>query len=146
MLDRLLGLLGGTAPAAREQPTEQLAVALLLLELARADFDFAEVEQARIRELLAQRYQLEPAQVDELMRQAQGAGREAVSLFDYVRTLNARLQPADKYPLIEMLWQVAYADGRLDPHEEHLLRKLAGLLYIPEADFIRAKLAAGEKP
>ncbi len=144
MLDRMLKLLGGTAPAAREQPGEQLAVALLLMELARADFDFAQVERQRIGELLAQRYALDPAQLQALMDQAQGAGRQAVSLFDYTQALNDRFDAAGKYQLMEMLWQVAWADGRLDPNEEHLLRKLAGLLYVPEADYIRAKLAVGE--
>ncbi|HZR36251.1 MAG TPA: TerB family tellurite resistance protein [Nevskia sp.] len=146
MLDRLLGLLGGGAPAAREQPSEQLSVALLLLELARSDFDFAEVEQARIRELLGRRYGLGPEQLQDLMERAQGAEREAVSLYDYVRTINERFDPAGKYQLMEMLWQVAWADGRLDPHEEHLLRKLAGLLYVSDADYIRAKLAVMEGP
>ncbi|MBV8063384.1 MAG: TerB family tellurite resistance protein [Nevskia sp.] len=141
MLDRLLGLLGAAGGPAREPPSEQLSVALLLLELARSDFEFPEVERARIRELLAQRYGLDPAQTQALVEQAQGAGREAVSLYDYVRTLNQRLDPAAKYRVMEMLWQVAWADGRLDPNEEYLLRKLAGLLYIPEGDYIRAKLA-----
>jgi uncharacterized tellurite resistance protein B-like protein len=140
MLDRLLGLLSA-GPAAREQPSEQLSVALLLMELGRADFDFAEVEERRIRELLARRYQLDAAQLDGLMAQAQGAGRNAVSLYDYTRAINERFDHAGKYELMEMLWQVAWADGRLDPNEEYLLRKLAGLLNIPEPDYIRAKLA-----
>jgi uncharacterized tellurite resistance protein B-like protein len=80
------------------------------------------------------------------MERAQGAEREAVSLYDYVRTINERFDPAGKYQLMEMLWQVAWADGRLDPHEEHLLRKLAGLLYVSDADYIRAKLAVMEGP
>lgn len=143
MLDRLLGLLGGADT--REPPSEELSVALLLLELGRADFEFAEVERQRILKLLGQRYGLDPAQAQALLLQAQGAGREAVSLYDYARTLNARFDAAAKYQLMEMLWQVAWADGRLDPNEEYLLRKLAGLLYIPDADYIRAKLAVMEQ-
>src|SRR5882672_934494 len=114
MLDRLLSLLGGTTPTAREVPSEQLAVALLLLELARSDFDFPEVERVKIRDLLAQRYQLDAAQADVLLQQAQATTQEAVSLYDYVKALNDRLDPAGKLALMEMLWQVAYADGRLD--------------------------------
>lgn len=144
MLDRMLKALGGGTATPNEPPSEQLSVALLLLELARSDFDFAEVEQQRIRELLAQRYGLELQQVQALMDQAQGAGRAAVSLYDYTRAINQRFDSAAKYQLMEMLWQVAWADGRLDPNEEHLLRKLAGLLYVPEADYIRAKLAVSE--
>jgi uncharacterized tellurite resistance protein B-like protein len=144
MIERLLGLLGAAAEA-REPPSEQLSVALLLLELAHADFEFAQIEQERIRELLAQRYQLDPAQLEALMEQAQGVGRQAVSLYDYARTINQRFDAAAKYQLMEMLWQVAWADGRLDPNEEYLLRKLAVLLYIPDADYIRAKLAVMEE-
>lgn len=141
MLDRLLSLLGGPGTPAREAPSEELAVALLLLELARSDFDFPEVERLKIRDLLAQRYQLEQAQAEALMQQAQATEQKAVSLYDYVQALNARLDAAAKRELMQMLWQVAYADGRLDKYEESLLRKLAGLLYVPDADYIRAKLS-----
>ena len=141
MLDRLLGLLGGGTAPAREEPSEQLAVALLLLELARSDFDVPEVEINKIRDLLAQRYQLDPAQAEALLQQAQATEQEAVSLFDYVKTLNARLDNTAKREVMQMLWQVAYADGRLDKYEESLLRKLAGLLYVSDEDYIRAKLS-----
>jgi len=141
MFDRLLGLLGGTATPAREAPSEQLAVALLLLELARSDFDIPEVESNKIRDLLAQRYQLDLAQAEALLQQAQATEQEAVSLYDYVQALNTRLDSAAKREIMEMLWQVAYADGRLDKYEESLLRKLAGLLYVSDEDYIRAKLS-----
>ncbi len=59
-----------------------------------------------------------------------------------MQTLNARLDRPGKRELMDMLWQVAYADGRLDKHEEHLLRKLAALLYVSDEDYIKAKLAA----
>ena len=141
MFDRLLGLLGGGTIPAREAPSEQLAVALLLLELARSDFDVPEVEINKVRDLLAQRYQLDPAQAEALLQQAQATEQEAVSLFDYVKTLNARLDNTAKREVMQMLWQVAYADGRLDKYEESLLRKLAGLLYVSDEDYIRAKLS-----
>jgi len=141
MLDRLLGLLGGGTTPAREEPSEQLAVALLLLELARSDFDVPEVEINKIRDLLAQRYQLDPAQAEALLQQAQATEQESVSLYDYVRALNARLDNTAKREVMQMLWQVAYADGRLDKYEESLLRKLAGLLYVSDEDYIRAKLS-----
>jgi uncharacterized tellurite resistance protein B-like protein len=130
-------------PAPRQAPSEQLSVALLLMELARADYEMPQVELERIRELLARRYQLDAAQTAALCEQGQANDREAVSLYDYVQALNARLEPAGKRELMDMLWEVAYADGRLDPQEEHLLRKLAGLLYVSDEDYIKAKLTAG---
>ena len=141
MLDRLLGLLGGPAASNPQPPSEQLAVALLLLELARSDFEFPEVERIKIRDLLAQRYQLDSAEAEALMQQAQTTEQKAVSLYDYVKTLNQRLDAAAKGEVMRMLWQVAYADGRLDKYEESLLRKLAGLLYLSDAEYIRAKLS-----
>ncbi len=140
MFDRLRHLLAGPAPEALK-PDETLSAALLLTELARADLEVAEVEQAKIRELLAARYALDDAALDRLLDEARTRGEQAVSLYDYVQALNARLDPAAKSELMTMLWQVAYADGRLDPYEEHLLRRLAGMLYVTDAEFIRTKLA-----
>lgn len=142
MLNRLKEWLGASAPADRA-PSEALSTALLLLELARSDFDVAEAEQQRIRELLARRYALAPEALDQLLDEARRRSAESVSLHEYVQTLNAGLDDAGKRALIGMLWQVAYADGRIDKYEEHLLRRLADLLHLPMADYIQAKLEAG---
>jgi uncharacterized tellurite resistance protein B-like protein len=144
MLDRLKALFQGPPPKA--PPSEALSTALLLVELARADFEIAEAERGRIVELLAQRFGLTADQAAALFEQARDQAREAVSLYDYVARLNSTLRPADKGVLIGMLWQVAYADGRVDQYEEHLLRKLAELLYVSQEDYIRGKLqAAGQR-
>jgi uncharacterized tellurite resistance protein B-like protein len=139
MFDRLKSLLADPG-ASIEKPDETLSAALLLTELARADLEFAEVEQAKIRELLAARYRLDDVAVDRLIAEARTKGESAVSLYDYVQTLNARLDPCGKADLMTMLWQVAYADGRLDKYEESLLRRIAGMLYVTDAEFIRTKL------
>lgn len=140
MFDRLRSLLAGPA-GGEERPDETLSTALLLLELARADLDVAEVEQLKIRELLAARYGLDDAALDRLLAEARARGEQAVSLYDFVQALNARLDPAGKSELMTMLWEVAYADGRLDKYEESLLRRLAGMLYVTDAEFIRTKLS-----
>lgn len=141
LIDRLRELFA-TPSSRREPPSEALATALLLLELARADFDVAEVEQRRIRELLASRYALDEAALDRLLEEARGSAERAVSLHDYVNTLNAALDADGKRTLIEMLWQVAYADGHVDKYEEHLLRRLCDLLYVPMPDYVQARIAA----
>ena len=143
MFERLKALLAGPPP--KEPPSQALSTALLLVELARSDFDIAEAERDRILDLLARHFGLGPEQAAALFEEAHDRAREAVSLYDYVAGLNSTLGPADKGQLIEMLWQVAYADGRIDQYEEHLLRKLAELLYVSQEDYIRAKLkAAGQ--
>ncbi len=143
MLERLKALFAGSEP---EPPSEALSTALLLVELARADFNVADEERARIVELLAARFGLGPDQASALFEEARRQAGVAVSLHEYIQRLNSTLGPADKGQLIEMLWQVAYADGRVDQYEEHLLRKLAELLYVSQEDYIRAKLKAAGKP
>jgi uncharacterized tellurite resistance protein B-like protein len=145
MFDRLRSLLSEGAASGRAAPSQALSTAFLLMELARADFEIAEVERERVRALLAQHFSLEPSAVEQLMRDAEAEVEHAVSLHDYLKTLNADLDAAGKRRLIEMLWQVAYADSRLDKYEEQLLRKLADLLNIPEKDFIGAKLGVLER-
>jgi uncharacterized tellurite resistance protein B-like protein len=143
MFESLKALFSGAEP---EPPSPALSTALLLVELARADFNVAEEERARIVELLAARFGLAAEQASALYDEARSQAGRAVSLHEYLRALNSTLGPADKGQLIEMLWQVAYADGRVDQYEEHLLRKLADLLYVSQEDYIRAKLKAAGKP
>ena len=139
MLNRLKSLLG--SPESPKPPSEALSTALLLLELARADFAFEAPELARIRELLQARYGLDGAALDTLLAEAGDQARQSVSLHGYVGALNGRLDADGKRELITMLWQVAWADGRIDKYEEHLLRRLVDLLHIPMADYIRAREA-----
>ena len=143
MLRALRRLFGRPQEAAA--PSGALSTALLLVELARADFEIAGVESSRIVELLSAHFGLDAAQARDLFDQARKSAGEAVSLHDYVTVLNSRLGPADKGKLIELLWRVAYADGRVDKYEEHLLRRLAELLYVSQEDYIRAKLRAADE-
>ena len=138
--DILKHLRGGSGEG--ESPAEALSTALLLIELARADFDFDDSEHDAIVASLAQRYALTRADAERLLQEARDHAREVVSLYDYVKSLNVSLDGSGKRWLMETLWRVAHADGRVDKYEEQLLRKLAGLLFISEDDYVRAKLAA----
>ncbi len=119
---------------------EHLAVALLLAELARADNRVGACEEAVIARLLAERFGLQETEAQALMARAAVHDEKAISLYEYVQALNARLEYPERCEVIEMLWAVAWADGVLDPLEEHRLRKIAGLLYVSDGDFVRAKL------
>lgn len=140
VLSRLRDLL--VPKPAEKAPSEALSTALLLLELAGSDFDTDDAELARIGSLLCQHYGLDGAALDQLLTEARSRARQSVSLHDYVQTLNHSLDADGKRRLIAMLWQVALADGRIDKYEEHLLRRLVDLLYIPMADYIQAREAA----
>ena len=135
-------LLGGKAyaeTATSPEERQQLALASLLVEMARADFDASEDEHERITELLASHFELSLDESEQLVKKAQEAADSAVSLFDFTRALHESLDADQKQTVIRLLWEVAHADDRLDKYEDYLVRKVAELLYVPHSDVIRIK-------
>lgn len=135
------------APGADDDPEHRrnLAAAALLIEVARADFEFDDDEQRAIETLLEQTLHLTSEEIAELVRLAHDESRDATSLHQFTRLVNESHSLDDKKRLMEALWRVAYADGRLDKYEEQLLRRIADLLHLRHAEFMRAKhSAAGE--
>lgn len=117
-----------------------LATAALLIELARADFSESSAEIAAIRQILGRRFGLSEQAVDELLVKAMHRADRAVSLHEFTHRLNTQLPEAEKLAIVEMLWQVSNADGHIDKHEEHLIRRIAGLLHVSDRDRVRLKL------
>ena len=144
MFEHLRGLLREKRETTSPEDEQRLAAAVLLLEVARADFEQQPAEQAALRKGLAREFSVSEAALEVLLTQADARAKQSVSLFDFVQTLNRTMSPDQKRDLLKLLWEVAHADGRIDPHEEALLRRIADLLYLSHADFIRGKLAAGE--
>jgi uncharacterized tellurite resistance protein B-like protein len=131
----------GQAPAERIAVSPKLAVAQLLMEMARADYAADASELTMVRDLLTRAYELNSEELDALLEEAGEHMSRSVSLYDVVAALNEALGHEERRNLLGMLWRVAYADGTLDKYEEALLRKLSDLLFIPHSDFIREKLA-----
>ena len=128
----------------REDPQHaaKLAAAALLMETARADFSVSAEERQAAARALQQEFSLSAEETAALMTRAEGEGKRAPDYFQFTSLLNRTFTPAQKIRLIEHLWQVAYADRRLDKYEDHLVRKIADLLYVSHRDFIGAKLKA----
>ncbi len=118
------------------------AAAVLLLELARADHEHHPAERAALRAGLASEFQVPEPTLDALLAEAAAQAQASVSLFDFVQTLNRAMDQDEKRALLGLLWRVAYADGKIEANEEHLLRRLSDLLHLSHADFIRARHAA----
>ncbi|MEH6568195.1 MAG: TerB family tellurite resistance protein [Halioglobus sp.] len=145
MLIKTLKALFDTPDEANQQSSEQRmqrAAAALLIETARADFTQDGKEEAALAQLLIDNLSLEPADVQQLIEQAGGQVDEATSLYEFTREINDHYGADEKRQLIEMMWKVAYADGRLDKYEEHLIRQVAELTYVSHQDYIRCKLGA----
>jgi uncharacterized tellurite resistance protein B-like protein len=143
MLMHLKKIFGVDPPVAgmlEEREPFELATAALLVELARSDFSESPAELEAIRHLLQRRFALSDSALDTLIADAMRRADRAVSLHEFTHRLNQELPEAEKLAIVEMLWRVSHADGRIDKHEEQLVQRIAGLLHISDRDRVRLKL------
>lgn len=126
-------------------PDLRLSVAVLLLEAARQDDNFDARERAVILKLLATRFALSPGECERLIAEAQSHADELVQLHGHTSAIAAQMTPAERIGLIEMLWDVAYADGVLDPEEDLLIRRVAGLIYVGDRERVLARQRAAAR-
>ena len=131
-----------TAPdtATVERDELETAVAVLLIEAARRDDTFDGVERSKIEQLLAHKFELSPEATRQLLAEAEATADRTSQLYPFTRMAVERMSPEQRVRLIEMLWEVAYADGILDPEEDALVRRIAGLIYVSDADRVGARL------
>jgi uncharacterized tellurite resistance protein B-like protein len=125
-------------PADREHAL-RIATALLLIEVARADFENDLAEGAAVVAEIRQFFSLDEAEARLLVSEAQSQADHAVSLQSFTRRLVEELSEAEKHAVVEMLWRVALADRRLDKHEDYVVRQVADLLYVKQTDLIRIR-------
>jgi uncharacterized tellurite resistance protein B-like protein len=119
--------------------TLRIATATLLLEVVRADFEIGRIEMNEVRQVLAAQFNLSKQELEQLIREADEHADRLVSLQHITRQLNENLSETEKIRVIEMMWQVVFADGNLDHYEEHLIRQVSDLLYLPHSEFIKAR-------
>ena len=137
-----------TAPAAAPADADhllQLATAVLLVEVMRADAEMPEAEKAAVLAGLREHFALADDELERLYELAQRASREATDFFGFTSRLNERFDAAQKRRIVEHLWRVAYADGRLGAHEQHVMWRIADLLHVPQRDYIAAKQGARDE-
>jgi len=140
--DFLATIITPTSEESRPEHTLQLATAVLLIEVMQSDAESTKEEQATVLNILKERFHLPDAEVAQLSALGHSAVKSANDYHQFTSLINRELNPAEKIRIIEYMWQVAYADRQISAHENHLMRKMADLLYIPHADYITAKLRA----
>jgi uncharacterized tellurite resistance protein B-like protein len=136
MLDQVIGLLTGRRPADVAGPNGELRVciAALLVEAARMDDRFSATERSTIERLLAERFALSPTETASLLRSAEEAVAHSAQLLGFTEGVVREVAIEDRVRIVEMLWEVAYADGVLSPEEDALLRRVAGLIHVPDRE------------
>lgn len=120
------------------------AAALLLAEVARVDHDVKDIDLIAAREGLRQLFALSPDESTALLDHAGRPENRPTSYHGIVSLLNRNLSAEEKVNLIEQMWRVAQIDHEIDMYEDHLVRKIADLLYVPHREFIAAKLRTSQ--
>ncbi len=124
----------------RKSHSLELAASVILLETAAMDDDIAEAEMSQITEILQKHFKLDGVEAAEVIDAARNVRDGAVDLHQFTQIINENCSKDRKVQLIESIWQVIYADGRLDKYEDYFVHKLAGLLHVDHKDLITAKL------
>ena len=137
MIDRIKTLLrgpdmSGNAPVEAEAP--KLAAAALLVEAACMDGHFDGDERDAVCAALGAHFGLSDAEADTLIEQAEAVHHEATDLHRFTRAINDRYDHDDRLAVMEMMWEVVYADGRLHAYEANLIRRVGGLLHITDRE------------
>ncbi|MDA9989345.1 TerB family tellurite resistance protein [Paracoccaceae bacterium] len=144
MFANLLKTLLGPEPKDLTPSDARLAIAALLVRVARSDNDYAAAEIEKIDRMLATRYELNAAQSVDLRKQGEELEKEAPDTVRFTRAIKDSVPYVDRVSVIEALWQIALADGERDIEEDALLRLVANLLGISDVESasVRKRIAA----
>ncbi len=118
------------------------AATALLIEAASADNHFSQSELQQIEHTLATVLKIDVSQIEQTLQTAQENLDHATCLHEITSVINSNWDNKAKNDLMEALWKVVLTDQRIDPNEQHLMRKIKGLLHIPQSDYIAAKIRA----
>jgi len=118
----------------------QVATCALLLEVANSDDEFSDIERDNIIQILEKDFELSDEYAKELMELSDKEREESIDLWHFTNLINEHYSIEEKIRIIEMVWKVIYADGKLDKYEDHLAHKLSNLLKLTHEQLIDAKL------
>ena len=122
-----------------EQHQLRLATAALLIEMMQQDNDVHENEYQAVMLALQEKFDLTKSETKDLIELAHEEVRAATDYHQFTRLIAKQFSQAKKIKVIEYLWMIAYSDGHLDRYEEHMVRRIADLIYVSHADFMQAK-------
>ena len=144
LFDSLLPAAAGTAAPTAEH-TLQLATAVMLVEVMRADTSFHADERRLVLAALRDKFQLADDEAQRLAELAEVTAKQATDLFAFTSCINERFDMPQKLRMVEHMWRVAYADGHLSEHERHVLWRIADLLHVPQGAYVNARMRAEQQ-
>ena len=123
-----------------EQHQLRLATAALLIEMMQQDDEVHEKEYQAIMLALQKKFDLSESETKDLIELAHEEAQAATDYHQFTSLIAKQFSQPQKIKVIEYLWMIAYADGQLDRYEEHMVRRIADLIYVSHVDFMQAKL------
>jgi uncharacterized tellurite resistance protein B-like protein len=151
MLDSLKNFIsdlagGNKHPARFEENDYRLAAAALLVHAASIDGKETGAERDKLRAVLKARFSLDDAATDELIDVGTAAEHEAVDLYHFTSLINRTLDEAGRLGIVEMMWEIVFADGKINEFEDNLIWRTADLLCVSSRDRIALRQrVAGER-
>jgi len=126
-------------PQPRDELTIEIACAVLLCEVVRADGHLDQQEKIKLSSLLVQQFSLEVDEVNDIVNKALLLSEHATDFYQFTSKLNQYYSIEERIKIVELLWVLAYADGELASIEEHIIRKIADLLHLRHSEYIKTK-------
>lgn len=118
----------------------EIAACVVLVEVAESDSECTEDEIGHVLETMKSTFNLSREHAEEIIELAREARNKSVDLWQFTNQINQSFNHLEKIKLLEAVWQVIYADGRIDKHEDYLVHKLANLLRLQHKELIDAKI------
>lgn len=134
MLEKLLSLLVPSQASTSGEEGLSQATAILLAEAGMMDGAIGEDERQAILRLLGQRFSLSEDAAQAVFARAETAVKDGTELYSHSKIVKDALSYEERLDIIEMLWEVVYADGHLHDYEANLMRRLNRLLYVEDVD------------
>ena len=123
----------------------QVATSALLIEIAKADGDFSEDERKRVIDLMKEQFNLDEKCVNELLELSEQKVKDSISVYEFSSVINENFTQHEKLNLLKNLWRIIYEDGKLDSHEDRLIKIIGSTLNLEHKDVIGAKLFVKEE-
>ncbi len=137
----LNSLLSEPSPAEPEKfDRTHIATCVILLEIAKSDFEFSSVEEDTTKAILQNEFSIPEEALEAMMRIAGEKREESVDLWEFTNLINQKYSREEKIKIIESAWKIIYADDKLDKYEDHFVHVLAKLLRLRHDELIDAKL------
>lgn len=133
--------LSASSEESHEPISHEIACAVLLCEVMKADGLLEDSEQEKVAVLLTKKFSLTPIEIDDIISQALDLSENATDFYQFTSAINKHYSVEERINIVKMLWQLAYADGELASIEEHIIRKIADLLHLRHNEYIHTKIS-----